>query len=56
MGVLPVRFPGKKGKKTELARTGSVDGRLSLPLIERRADADVGNVPSAITVLIRRQI
>jgi hypothetical protein len=51
MGVLPVRFPRKKGKKTESLRNGSVEWQAVPALIERRADADVGNVPSAATVL-----
>jgi hypothetical protein len=43
MGVLPVRFPRKKGKKTESLRTGSVEWQAVPALIERRADADVGD-------------
>ena len=43
MGVLPVRFPRKKGKKTESLRTGSVGWQAVPALIERRAVADVGD-------------
>ena len=54
MRVLPVPGGSERKDRNEPGRskTGSVRfGRWNLPLIERRAEADVGNVPPAVTVV-----
>jgi hypothetical protein len=44
----------KERKKPRMIRAGSVEcGRLSLPLIERRAVTGVDIVPPAVTVLMK---